>query len=119
MCSNRLIGENPMVYALIVPDKFNNASFLASILDAITCSKIVAGTSNSFKLLEEYIMSSQRDIIISKAEKGKTPPERTYNAINEAKKVIIFTHKNGIKSKKAIQYAQSCQKPIIQHCVEL
>lgn len=108
-----------MVYALIVPDKFNNASFLASILDAITCSKIVAGTSNSFKLLEKYIMSSQRDIIISKAEKGKTPPERTYNAINEAEKVIILTHEKGIKSRKALQFAQSCQKPILQYHVEV
>lgn len=101
-----------MKVALIVPNDFADLNFLTSILDQINCEEIISGTSDGYKLLEKYLVSTNREITISKAQQGKTPPQRTYNAIDAADQVIVLTHDKGIKTKKAIEYAQKQNKPL-------
>ncbi|MBN2833064.1 MAG: hypothetical protein JXK50_07045 [Campylobacterales bacterium] len=101
-----------MKVALIVPNDFEDLNFLTTILDQINCEEIISGTSAGYKLLEKYLVSTHREITISKAQQGKTPPQRTYNAIDAADQVIVLTHDKGIKTKKAIEYAQKQNKPL-------
>lgn len=108
-----------MKIALIIPDQFENLDYLTKILDGIDCDEIISGSSNGYKLLEKYLASSNRKIIISKAAKGNTPPQRTYNAIDDAEHVFVPTHAKGIKTKKAIEYAQKHQKPLTTYNVEI
>jgi len=108
-----------MKVALIVPDDFKDLNFLAPILDQINCEEIISGTSNGYRLLEEYIVSTHRKITISKTQQAKTPPQRTYNAIDAADQVIVLTHDKGIKTKKALEYAQKQQKILMTYRVEI
>jgi len=108
-----------MKVAIIVPDDFVDLDFLTSILDQINCEEIISGTSNGYKLLEKYLVSTHRKITISKAQQGKTPPQRTYNAIDATDQVIVLTHDKGIKTKKAIEYAQKQQKILMTYHVKI
>ena len=97
-----------MKVALIVPDGFKDLAYLSTVLDGIDCHEIISGTSNGYELLEQYLVASSRDIIISKATASQL--KRAYNAIDAADHVVILTHAQGIKTKKAIEYAQRHQK---------
>lgn len=108
-----------MKIALIVPDKFDDIDFLTTILDDIVCDEIISGSSKGYQLLEHYLATSNRNIVISKADKGSTPPQRAYNAIDASAQVVILTHPKGIKTKKAIEYAKKQLKPLNLHNVEI
>lgn len=99
-----------MKIALIVPDSFKNLDYVSTLLDRIECDEIISGSSNGYELLEQYLVASQRDILISKAPEIQL--KRAYNAIDIADQVVILTHIKGIKTKKAIEYAQKHQKPL-------
>lgn len=106
-----------MKITLIVFDTFEDYDLLASRLDELNVTEVISGTSNGFKMLEEY-HSTRGDVKISIAQKGARATQRAYNAIDEADYVLIYTHENGIKTKHSIEYAKKKNKILDIYDVE-
>lgn len=96
-----------MKIALIVFDTFEDYDLLATKLDELNVTEVISGTSNGYKMLEEY-RSTRPDVKISIAQGHKL--ERAYNSIDMADNILVFTHKQGIKTKRSIDYAKKLNK---------
>lgn len=104
-----------MKIALIIADKFEDYDLLKKQLDTLNVSDVVAGTTKAFELLKQYVLNKPQVNISIAEKKVKKPLQRAYNAIDSADNVLIYTHANGIKTKKANEYAIKTNKTIYLH----
>lgn len=84
-------------------------TFWRTKLDELNVTEVISGTSNGYKMLEEYC-NTRSDVKISIAQKGAKATQRAYNAIDESDYVLIYTHEKGIKTKHSIAYAKKKNK---------
>lgn len=104
-----------MKIALITADKFEDYDLLKKELDALGVSDVVAGTKKAYELLKQYVLDKPQIHISIAEKKANKPLQRAYNAIDSADHVLIYTHANGIKTKKAHEYAMKKNKTIYIH----
>ena len=70
-------------------------------LDELKVKEIIAGTSNSYKMLQQYI-EKRPNVKITQADGNTSHVSMAYNAINETKNVVIFANGDGKRTELSI-----------------
>ena len=81
-----------MKIALIVTTQFDDYKLLEKKLDELKVKEIIAGTSNSYNLVQEYV-KTRPNVKISLAKGQTSHVSIAYNAINEKKNLKIYSYK--------------------------
>ena len=81
-----------MKIALIVTTQFDDYKLLEMKLDELKVKEIIAGTSNSYNLVQEYV-KTRPNVKISLAKGQTSHVSIAYNAINEKKNLKIYSYK--------------------------
>lgn len=90
--------------ALIVTDKFTDYHLLETKLDELKVHEVISGTTKGYTMLERYC-ESRPHVKTTLAESGHRSAMRAYNAINLADDVVIFANGDGHRTEHAIANA--------------
>lgn len=93
-----------MKVALVVTDKFKDYKLLEMKLDELRVNEVISGTSNGYAMLEEYI-KTRPNVKISLANGAKHHVSKAYNAINEVDNVVIVANGDGKRTELSIANA--------------
>lgn len=100
-----------MKIALIVTDKFKDYKLLEIKLDELRVREIISGTSNGFEMLQEYV-KTRPNVKITLANGSNAHVSRAYNAINEADNIVIFANGDGKRTELSIANALNENKKL-------
>lgn len=93
-----------MKIALIVTTKFDDYKLLEMKLDELKVKEVIAGTSNSYNLIQEYV-KTRPNVKIALAKGNTSHVSIAYNAINESDNVVIFANGEGARTELSIANA--------------
>ena|SRR5574344_210135 len=93
-----------MKIALIVTSEFDDYKLLEMKLDELKVKEVIAGTSNSYKMLQQYI-EKRPNVKITQADGNTSHVSIAYNAINETNNVVIFANGDGKRTELSIANA--------------
>ena len=93
-----------MKIALIVTSEFDDYKLLEMKLDELKVKEVIAGTSNSYNLVQEYV-KTRPNVKISLAKGQTSHVSIAYNAINESDNVVIFANGEGARTELSIANA--------------
>ena len=100
-----------MKIALIVTTQFDDYKLLEKKLDELKVKEIIAGTSNSYNLVQEYV-KTRPNVKISLAKGQTSHVSIAYNAINESDTVVIFANGDGKRTELSIASALNKNKEL-------
>ncbi len=93
-----------MKIALIVTSEFDDYKLLEMKLDELKVKEVIAGISNSYKMLQQYI-EKRPNVKITQADGNTSHVSIAYNAINETNNVVIFANGDGKRTELSIANA--------------
>lgn len=93
-----------MKIALIVASEFKDYRLLEMKLDELKVSEVISGTSNGYEMLQEYI-KTRPNVKITLARGQTSHVSIAYNAINEVDTVVIFANGDGKRTERSISNA--------------
>ena len=93
-----------MKIALIVTTEFKEYKLLEIKLDELKFKEVIAGTSNSFEMLQEYV-KTRPNVKITLANGSTSHASIAYNAINEVSNVVVFANGDGKRTELSIANA--------------
>ncbi|MGJ0298981.1 DUF262 domain-containing protein [Aliarcobacter cryaerophilus] len=93
-----------MKIALIVASEFKDYRLLEMKLDELKVSEVISGTSNGYEMLQEYI-KTRPNVKITLAKGQTSHVSIAYNAINEVDTVVIFANGDGKRTERSISNA--------------